>query len=405
MSGATATAPSRRRSVGGWAAIAAGIIVVGLGLTAIAGIAQLPARGLLDPHAAGPDGTRAITRLLQKEGVSVVAVRDRAAARAALSSGGTLVWADTSPLADDTIREISSLAEDVVLLDPASRDLRVLLPGASVGGYGMSLVEPDCELPDAQRAGPITPGALFTADAPVQACYISDGGAGLVVRDEGERRVSAVDGTVLFTNAQLARDGNAALALNLLGRHPWVVWYLPSLEDSDFADSTPSLGELTPPWVTPVMLLLLTAGVAAAVWRGRRFGPLVTERLPVTVRVGETSEGRARLYARAGEPTHALDNLRIGALTRLARLVGLGPSASAQEISDAVAERLGEDRQAVRGLLLDTTVDDDAQLVEAADRVRSLEQRLHAAVRPAPPAQRPEPDTALEQPPSRKDHS
>lgn len=405
MSEAVATAPSRRRSMWGWTAIGAGIIVVGLGLTAIAGIAQLPARGLLDPHAAGPDGTRAIARLLQKEGISVIAVRDREAARAALSSGGTLIWADTSPLADDTIREISSRADDVVLLDPASRDLRVLLPGASVGGYGMSPVEPGCDLPEAQRAGPVAPGALFTADASVQACYVSDGGAGLVVRDDGERRISAIDGTVLFTNAQLARDGNAALALNLLGRHPWVVWYLPSLEDSDFADSAPSLGELTPPWVTPVMLLLLAAAVGAAVWRGRRFGPLVAERLPVTVRVGETSEGRARLYARAGEPTHALDNLRIGALTRLARLVGLGPTASAQEISDAVAQRLGEDRQAVRRLLIDRTVDDDAQLVDAADRLRSLEQRLHAAVRPAPRSRTPESDSPLDHPPSRKDRS
>ncbi len=115
--------------------------------------------------------------------------------------------------------------------------------------------------------------------------------------------------------------------MNLLGRHPTLVWYMPGIGDSDLADSNPSLGELTPPWVSPVIVLLLLAGVAAAIWRGRRFGPLVSERLPVTVRAAETTEGRGRLYAHARDALHAADQLRIGALGRLSRLLGLGPSA------------------------------------------------------------------------------
>ena len=194
--------------------------------------------------------------------------------------------------------------------------------------------------------------------------------------------MAAVDGRAVFTNEHLAEAGNAALAVNLLGRHPTLVWYMPSIADSDLAAGDPTLGELTPPWVSPVIVLLLTAGVAAAIWRGRRFGPLVAERLPVTVRAAETTEGRARLYAHARDAVHAADQLRIGALGRLGRMLGLGPSASAPEIADAAAARTGFDRGAVRGILIDELPRTDADLVDLDRRLRSLEQAVHASVRP-----------------------
>lgn len=383
---APAAAVRRRRSWAGWAAIGAGVLAVGLTMAVIAGISQLPARGLLDPAAAGPDGTRALARVLEREGVRVIAVTDRAAARAALASAdSTLVWGDTAPLADDTIRRVSADARDVVALSPRSRDLRVLLGGASTGGYADGAIDPECALPEAERAGRLTPGGLFepaAGDDVTVACYRSADGAGLLVRDDGGQRTVVVDGASLFTNEHLAEAGNAALAANLLGRHAQLVWYSPSLEDSDFADTTPSLGDLTPPWVTPTILLLIAATIAAAAWRGRRFGPLVSERLPVTVRVGETTQGRARLYARSGDPTHAADQLRIATLRRSSRTLGLGPAASAPEIADAVAARLGVDRADAHRLLIDEVIHTDDDLVSLADELRDLEHRLASHLRP-----------------------
>ncbi|MFP3821739.1 hypothetical protein SB658_23880, partial [Bacillus sp. SIMBA_008] len=91
-----------------------------------------------------------------------------------------------------------------------------------------------------------------------------------------------------------------------------------SFGDTDIEGQSPdTLGSLTPPWVTPVILLLLAAGVAAAIWRGQRFGPLVAETLPVTVRASETMHGRARLTAKAGDAPHAGQALRDGAQRRL----------------------------------------------------------------------------------------
>src|SRR5690606_17094112 len=66
-----ANAPARRRSVLGWGAIGVVLVVVGAAVAAIAGIAQLPAQGLLDPEAASPDGGRALTEVLRTQGVEV----------------------------------------------------------------------------------------------------------------------------------------------------------------------------------------------------------------------------------------------------------------------------------------------------------------------------------------------
>lgn len=385
----SATVPLQRRSrarrVGGWVAIAVALLVVGGVGGVLAGLSQRSDRNALDPDSAGPDGTRALVEILRDNGVDVVVARDRDAAATALAGRpATLVATDAPALSDGAIVSLAENAEDVVLVDPRARTLRLLLEGSDPAGFGTG--EPtaaDCALAAAERAGAIVPGAVFTpAGDGVVACYPSGDGYGLIASEDAGRSVSAVDGRSLFTNRVLADDGNAALAINLMGRHDLLVWYMPGPGDTDLVDGDPTLGDLTPPWVSPVIVLLLVAGVAAAVWRGRRFGPLVPERLPVTVRASETTEGRARLYARSRDAVHAADQLRIGALARLGRVLGLGAAASAPEISDAAADRLGWDRRAVRGILIDELPANDAQLVELRDRLRHLEEAVHRAVRP-----------------------
>ena len=375
---------SRVRRVAVWIAIVVVLLLVGSLGAALSGLGRFTARDVLDPESPAPVGARGLASILREQGVDVVVARDRAAALTALSGrAATLVLPDAPALSDDGVAEIADAATDVVLVDPRSRTLRLLLGDAGPRGVGDgAVVEPGCRLPDAERSGPVAPGALFAAGDGIQACYPSGDGFGLLVRDDGDRRLSAVDGTALFANEALAQNGNAALALNLMGRQGVVVWYVPGLADTDLENTDPTLGELTPPWVSPMLVLLLCAGIAAAIWRGRRFGPLVAERLPVTVRAAETTEGRARLYARAGEPVHAADQLRIGALSRMARMLALGPAASATEIADAAAARTRLDRATVRGILLDDLPRSDGDLVTLHGRLRDLEDAVHAAVRP-----------------------
>jgi hypothetical protein len=381
---AIAPAPSRGRRATAWIAIAALLVGVGVVGALLAGIGEWTERDVLDPESAGPTGTLALAEILRDHGVEVVVVRDRAAARDALAAGAaTLVMPDAPYLSDDALTEIADAASDVVLADPRARTLRLLLPGSTTAGVGPgSAVAPDCDVAAAERAGDVAPGAIYQPGTDTTACYPTGGGFGLLASGSGDGAVTALDGREVFTNEHLAEDGNAALAIGLLGAHPRLVWYMPGIADTDLVDDDPTLGELTPPWVSPAIVLLLVAGIAAAIWRGRRFGPLVAERLPVTVRAAETTEGRARLYANARDAVHAADQLRIGALGRLGRLLGLGAGASAQEIADAAAARTGFDRGAVRGILIDDLPATDADLVALGRRLQELETAVHAAVRP-----------------------
>jgi len=129
-------------------------------------------------------------------------------------------------------------------------------------------------------------------------------------------------------------------------------------------------------------VVVLAAAAAAIVWRGRRFGPLVTEDLPVTVRASETTEGRSRLYARARDTVHAADLLRFGTIERVARALGLGPATSAPAVADAAARLIGADRARVRGILIDDLPAGDADLVALADALDDLETAVRLAVRP-----------------------
>ncbi|GAA1841752.1 DUF4350 domain-containing protein [Microbacterium koreense] len=374
----------RARRTGFWVAVGVVVLVVG-GLGAAIGVAgQWQQRDALDPESSGPLGTRAIVEVLRTHGVEVVIARDRSSAREALTGDeATLVLPDAPALSDEALEHLIADADDVVLIEPRSRTLDLLFPGsAPATGFASGPIGPDCAVPDAERAGAVTPGAVYAAREATTGCYPVDDGWGLLVAEREGSRTSAVDGRALFVNEVLADEGNAALAVNLMGRHPRVVWYVPSLADSDLADTSPTLGDLTPAWVSPVIVILLAAGVAAAIQHGRRFGPLVAERLPVTVRASETTEGRGRLYARARDAVHAADQLRIGTLGRLRRVLALGAGASATETADAAAARTGFDRAAVRAVLIDDVPRGDDDLLTLRTRLREIEDAVTAAVRP-----------------------
>ncbi len=128
-------------------------------------------------------------------------------------------------------------------------------------------------------------------------------------------------------------------------------------------------------------LQLVVAGVLAAVWRGRRLGPLVMERLPVAIRASEATEGRARLYHRAHARDRASAVLRSAARTRLAPLVGVPTrqAHSADALLPALSARLVDSQRDVRELLFGTAPADDAELVRLADQLDALEREVRTS--------------------------
>lgn len=369
----------RLRSLIGWLIVVA-LVLGGVFVAVQVGVRMPDSRGALDPESVGDSGSMALAQILTDQGVEVSVYRSRAEARAALDADTTLVMANPYTLSDDGITELIDPADRVVFLSSSTHLLNLLNIGDNAGADS-SPVAADCAVPEFADVGTIRPDRLFAPGDGVEGCFGTSDAAAVLVDDDADGSTrTVVEGARLFSNAYLADDGNAALALALLGQTDRVVWYVPSFDDTDIEGEMPdTLGSLTPGWVTPAILLLMLAGLAAALWRGQRFGPLVAETLPVTVRASETMHGRARLTAKAGDAAHAAEAIRDGSRRRLARRLGLAVNAGADEIADAAADRLRIPRGSLQDLLAGASPVDDPSLIDLARRLEELESAVDAS--------------------------
>ncbi|MEU7067193.1 DUF4350 domain-containing protein [Streptomyces sp. NPDC046161] len=350
--------------------------------------------GRLDPRSPDPYGSRAVAELLKQQGVTTRVVTTAREAAAATGPRTTLLVTDPDTLDETRRRTLRDAADPsggrTVLLAPTSASLPELAPAVRAHPYsGHAALDPDCALPAARSAGRATTGdgPRYSTDlTEATACYPDGGRATLLVLPapaKGGDTVLVGSESILL-NRTLAEEGNASLALQLLGSRPELVWYLPGPADQSAPDASDdkSLLDLVPSGWTWALLQLFVAAALAALWRGRRLGPLVTEDLPVAIRASETTEGRARLYRRAGARDRAATVLRTASRERLAALVGV-PAARAHEAATllpAVTARLTAARTADPAtLLFGTTPPDDAALVALADHLDALEREVRTS--------------------------
>jgi hypothetical protein len=370
-----------------------GIVLALVVLLAAAGvIAALRSdgrHGMLDPRSADPYGSRAVAALLGEHGVTTRVVTTLDQARTAAGPGTTLLVANPDLLTRDQ-RNLLRAATDsaggrTVLVAPGTASVDGLAPGvtAARARSTRTTLDPACAFPAARRAGDADTGGIrYSTTAPAaDSCYPSDGLPTLLrlARPRGGDTVVLGAPSILLNN-RIGEHGNASLALQLLGSRPHLVWYLPSLAD----DSAPRTGQrsffdlLPSGWLRAALQLFLAAAVAA-LWRARRLGPLVPERLPVAIRASETTEGRARLYRTTGARDRAAAALRSATCIRLAPLVGV-PAAQAhtpETLLPALSARLPtEERAALNDLLFGPPPGDDAALVSLADRLDALEREV-----------------------------
>jgi protein-S-isoprenylcysteine O-methyltransferase Ste14 len=382
----TASAGSMLRRRLPWIVVA---VVVLLAVLVVV-IVRSAGSGADDPLSAtnpAPDGSRAVVQVLEQHGVHVIPTDSLAATRTAVEAADSatiLVFDPDSLMSSDQRAELLSLGTDVVAIEPDVLAAPELAPGVGVAGDLSGSFAADCDLTAVQKAGTVAASGLGyrvsdgagAGAGDATTCLTKNGASGLV-RTTGSAQVTILGLGTALENGTIATKGDAALALNLLGEHPTLVWYISSYADLQ-EGPTRTLADLTPGWVTPLGILLLIAGIAAAVWRGRRFGPIVVENLPVVVRASETMEGRARLYSRAKARLHALDALRIGTVDRLARAVGLPRTATVDEVIAAVSALTGVGRAGVADVLLDAMPRTDAELVRLSDELLDLEAAVAA---------------------------
>ena len=360
-----------------WVLLALAVIV---GVATLASYLTAPRPGgPMDPESTSPEGARALVTILREHGVDDIAADDIAAVENAARPDTLILVAQTFYLFDDDLlSRLATLPGDRLLIAPVSRTREALAPEVKIGGtttFGDS--KPDCDLREATRAGAVQLGLgdayEAAGDVPVTRCY----GGALVRYIHDGREVTVVSASDFMTNSGLLKQGNAALAMNLAGSHPRLIWYAPQHSEAG-AESGGSarITDLIPDQVIWVVLQLCLVVALLALWKGRRIGPLVAERLPVVVRASETVEGRGRLYRSRRARDRAADALRTAALQRMMPRIGLGHDAEPSAVVTAVAERCGSSPQAVAHILFGPPPASDPDLVNLAHELDNIERQV-----------------------------
>ena len=370
-----------------WASAGTFVLVVAIGVLSLIGVSGDAPR--LSPANPAPDGAMAVAEVLAAQGIDVRPTDTLEDTTAAVGdpANTTIVLFDEDGQLDDAQRQtLLDTGAHLVLLEPGFAELASFAPGVSPAGVpDDDPLRAGCSLPAATKATTVSPGGLaYRAGARAELCLTSDSDSGAdahsYIRVETDGTVvSIVGATEALTNAAVTDLGNAAFALNLLGEDETLIWYRPSSLDAA-GETDPAA--LTPGWVTPSIVLVILVAAAAAFWRGRRFGPLVIENLPVVVRASETMEGRARLYEKGSARVRALDSLRMATISRLATRSGLPTTADVEQVCLAVAAALGADPAGIRSLLVGAIPETDADLVRISDRLLALETALAEELRP-----------------------
>jgi len=385
----TATGPTLRSSVRrgrGPVLVAVAVALAG----AVVGLLSLvPTGGYLDPDGYDPSGSRAVVELLRDGGVEVERVELVDEALTADAPGTTLVVPRPEALTVAELEQLAGRQGRLVVVSPSDVDLEALdLPAEVDGTAPVDPRDTGCVFEPAQRAGPVELGGTLYRSAAEGAvgCYPHRGRASLLVLPE--QRVVVLGAGRLLTNDRLDDEGNAALALGLLGSGDRVAWLVPDPTREIPPGERRPLTSLLPESLVLGVVQLGVALVVLALWRARRLGRVVEEPLPVVVRAAEAVEGRGRLYRAAGARDTAAEALRAGVRARLSRRLGLPAGEDRAALVAGAAARTGRDPGPVDGLLYGAPPADDAGLVRLADALRALER---AVTDPAvsPPRQTP----------------
>ncbi|RJN31811.1 DUF4350 domain-containing protein [Nesterenkonia natronophila] len=315
------------------------------------------------------DGYAAVANVLDDHGVNLHRVYSAEAARELLEQeqAASLVvllrefppderFAAELDAEWDAGREVLWISDDPWLLTEvfaAETQTGARIPVGAAGTPEVLESGPRCALPAAEAARSLqAPGVSLRTDS---GCFpIGEDGYVLAETSRGV----VFTAPEAFTNQHITAEGNAALALGLLGAKEGndaapqdLIWYTPSGADSVGDQQWGSPLDYLPEWLWPLVWWLIICAGIGMVAAGRRYGPVVSEPLPVNVPAEEAAVGRGRLYQRANAVPATLQVLRSAHLLRLTKLLRLGRGAAPETVAVAAAHVAGWETSAVRQLL------------------------------------------------------
>lgn len=351
---------------------------------------QILTNEYLNPAGNSPVSSNALADILGERGLTVTAVYSTASALAAVRSSAqapvTLMITSPDLLPQRQLAMLAGARADLLLVEPQRRALQALAPLVSVANLSAASnapVAPDCSLRAAQLAGSVElAGITYRFSGTATGCYLVNHFPSLVRYATGSRTITILGSGVPLTNSRLADAGNAALAINLLSTRSRIVWLTPQPPAVAGAPpvSAPQAQGPTPigraAWLVVYQLAIAT--VLAMIWRARRLGPLIAERLPVVVRASETVEGHARLYQSRRARGRAARALREAMLDRMLPALGLPASAEAAAVTQALAARSKLGQQDIAEIVYGQAPGTDAELISLSDRLDDLEREVRA---------------------------
>lgn len=381
------TQPSARATAARWQFW---VLLVGIGIVVVM-VAQLLSGEDSETYGlenTDLDGYAALANVLDDHGVEHRPAQSVAEARSLLAEhpdAGVVVMAKDvlpeDPFIDELARQYAS-GRDVLWISAETALLAGMLedgtePGPVISGVLESGNE--CAHPAAQTAQSIhASGGSLDAE---NGCFpVGDAGYALVDTPMG----LVFTAPEALTNQHITAQGNAALALGLLGAQPapadssTLIWYTPSGADAVGTEQWGSPLEILPTWFWPLIWWLLICAVVALLAAGRRPGPVVSEPVPVVVPAAEAAAGRGRLYQRANAVTESAQVLRSAHLLRLSRLLRLGRTAGAVQIAQAVSRVTGKDASIVAE---PARISTNNELVSYAQALEELEAEVTRTVR------------------------
>lgn len=332
----------------------------------------------LDPANPKQDGAQALAKVLDQEGVDLTIARGRAALEAqTLDADTTVVVTSAELLGRSTFKALRRAAgEDAHIivvgsafdLDPA---LPLPIPVATVSReVAASCVDPLVTDLTIYVGSDFDPAASLDSSG----CFATAEGVVLAQPRTGLQVLAA---PAVISNRYITKSDNAALALRLLGQRDRLVWYVADASDLSASESR-SLADFVPRWFAPALALLMAGFVVMMVWKGRRFGPLVSEPIPVVVHASETTRSRGHLYQSTRSREHAAHLLRTATAHRLCASLRLPVDAPMNVLASHVADHSGRNLPEVLALLEGPQAPtSDQALVQLGQDLLTLEDEVH----------------------------
>ena len=334
---------ARWSNIPAWARWVTGIVIavvaINVGLTLLRDAYGRPEGRPSSSYATSPEGIAAFAELLARRGHPVLPLRGPLTQN--LPDDGVLVVLDPETLSTDEATELVTWVagggrlviggRPDLWVDEFAQDRELEWSAA-----GILNAQPLADVPETD--GVVTVGGEgygsweSTASAlPVIGLPSSSARTLVAVQDIGSGRAVLLADTSLLHNRYLARQDNAALAVNLAGPEETPVYFAEGVHGYG---SETGLAAIPPRWKFALGGLAL----AAIVWMiavGRRLGPPEPEARDLPPPRRAYVEALSTTLARTKRPDDVVAPLRAAARAKITRRVGLGPDAQADAVEGA----------------------------------------------------------------------